>query len=708
MAGRRVSQETSLEQFRGTPDVPPGSGTSGVTVVRGGSRLRAATWLLHMALPILALWLLVAQPELDLAWDHRMAHFGLVLATAAVSVALGVLMGRAARSRDDARLWLVSLVFVISAGFLGLHALVTPGVLLETSNLGFALPTRMGLLLAAVAALASSVEFTPARTARLRRLRWHLSVLVWALLAVCGVVVVVGLPLGPSPDPAVRDGAAVVAAVVSSVLYAAAALRYLRIYRQRPGVVLMSVLTAFVLLAEASLALAFGRSWQASWWLWHVLMMLAFCFIAYSAHIQFRREGSARGLFDSLATQQTLADLRRDYAAAMEAMVDVLHRRERGEEVPLGAVTARLAARFDLTEQQVAVLERGAQALAAEREQVRKLGGLIAVGREVSVIQEENTLLARVMVAAADAFYRDELRLGLVRAGELGFAGGAAGPLARRAAATLEPAADATTLALPLVVKGRAAGVIEAHRPRGRFADAEVALLSSFASQVSIALENARLYHQLDGLFRSYMSPAVATALVADPEQAGLGGAVVEVTVLMADLRGFTPFSEATSPDQVVALLNTYYGAVVPVILDAGGTIVQFVGDAVMAIWGAPVRQPDHALRAARAGLALHDAVEEAAAGHADWPRFRIGINTGPALVGNIGAPQMRNYAAIGDTTNVAARLEGLAEPGQVVLGPNTRASLGAAARVTSRGSVPVKGKRDPVALYLLHELAER
>ncbi len=693
------------QQSRDGSDAGPRSHTPGVTALRGGSGLRAATWLGHLALPLLSLWLLLARPEIDLAWDNPVAHFVLVLAAAAVSVVLGGLIGRAARARDDARLWLVSLVFVVTAGFWGLHALVTPGVLVATSNADFMLPTRVGLLVAGLLALASSVEFTPGRTARLRSLRRPVTVVVWALMVACAAVILLRLP-DRLVDPALADRVAQVAALVGCVLFALAAVGYLPIYRRRRSVVVMSVFTAFVLFAEASLVVTFAPGWHASWWLWHVLLTLAFCLIAYGAHIQFHRQGSARGLFDSLATQQTIADLRRDYAAALEAMVDVLQRRERGEQVPPGAVSAGLAARFDLSEQQVAVLNRGAEALGAEREQVRKLGGLVAVGREASVIQDEDVLLTRVMAAITEAFPRDRFRLGLIRAGELSFADGAAGQLARHVAATLEPAADATTLALPLMVKGRAAGVIEAHRPDGGFADADIALLRSFASQTSIALENARLYHQLDGLFRSYMSPSVATALLADPEQAGLGGAIVEVTVLMADLRGFTAFAEVTSPDRVVTMLNTYYGAVVPVILNAGGTVVQFVGDAVMAIWGAPVRQPDHPLRAARAGLALHVAVEEAAAGRADWPRFRVGINTGPALVGNIGAAQMRNYTAIGDTTNLAARLQSLAQPGQVVLGPDTCAALGAAARVSCHGSVPVKGKREPVPVRVLHELA--
>ncbi|OBJ50920.1 adenylate/guanylate cyclase domain-containing protein [Mycobacterium sp. 1423905.2] len=671
-----------------------------------GSALRTANWLMHLALPMLALWLLLAQPKVDLAWDNRVAHFVLVLSASAVSVGLGVSIGRAARARDDARLWLVSLVFVTTAGFFGVHALVTPGVLVDTSDADFMLPTRMGLVLSGLIALASAITFNPARNARLWQLRRGLSMLIGALMASCAVVVYLGL-LDRLPDQDRVEGVEQDAALVGCVLFALAALAYFPVYRRRPAVVLMSVLTSFVLLAEASVALALGMSWHASWWLWHLLMTTAFCFIAYSARVRFHQEGSARGLFDALATRQTIAELRRDYAAALEAMVDLLQRRERGERVPPGAVTTRLADRFGLTEQQVAVLKRGAEALGAERERVRKLGRLVAVGRESSVIQDEDVLLDAVVSAINDAFPDDQVRLGLVHAGELRFEDDPAGEIAGSGSFTTDSDQQADAMQLPLMVKGQVAGVITVRRPGGTFTDADVALLRSFATQSSIALENARLYRHLDGLFRSYMSPAVATALLADPDQAGLGGALTEVTVLMADLRGFTAFTEAHSPEQVVTMLNTYYGAIVPVILDAGGTVTQFVGDAMMAIWGAPVRQPDHALLAARAGLALHEVVEQAAAGHPDWPRFRVGINTGPAVVGNIGAAEMRNFTAIGDTTNLAARLQSLARAGQVVVGPGTVAALGPAARVSEHGWVRVKGKRDPVRVCVLHEVHE-
>lgn len=654
---------------------------------------------MHMALPMLALWLLLGIPKVDLEWDNRVAHFILVLTASAVSVVLGALIARASRARDDARLWLVSLVFMTTAGFFGVHAVFTPGVLFDTSDADFMLPTRVGLVLAGIVALASSITFDPARSARLWSVRPALAATVGALMAACAVTVLYGL-LDRLPNQELVQRVEQACALVGAALFALAALAYLPVYRRRPAVVVISVLTAFTLLSEAAVALAFGMSWHASWWLWHVLMTMAFCFIAYSARVQFRREGTVRGLFDALATQQTIAGLRRDYTAALETMVDMLQRRERGEQVPPGAAAAALADRFELTEQQVAVLKRGAEALGAERERVRKLGELVALGQESSVIQDEDALLNRVLVALSDAFPGNHFRLARVRAGELYFDDGAAD-------GSESTAPQGTVLELPLMVKGQVAGVIEARAPDGAFSDADSALLWSFAMQSSIALENARLYQNLDGLFRSYMSPAVATALLADPDQAGLGGAITDITVLMADLHGFTAFTEATSPQQVVGMLNAYYGAIVPVILEAGGTVLPFAGDAVVAIWNAPVRQDDHAVRAARTGLALHAAVEQAAAGRDDWPRFRVGINTGPALVGNVGAQQVRNFTAIGDTMNLAARLEGLAEPGQVVIGPNTAVALGESARVRMLGWVDVKGKRDPVRVRVLDGLVQ-
>ena len=133
------------------------------TAVPRRATLRVVVWAFHLILPLLGLWLLLAQPHFDVTLEHHGIHFGLVVAVAAVNVALGVRMSEVARRRADARLFLVSLVFLSSAGFLLLHALATPQVLLTGRNAGFAIATPVGLLLAAVFAAISSLDLTPER-----------------------------------------------------------------------------------------------------------------------------------------------------------------------------------------------------------------------------------------------------------------------------------------------------------------------------------------------------------------------------------------------------------------------------------------------------------------------------------------------------------------------------------------------------------------
>lgn len=210
----------------------------------------------------------------------------------------------------------------------------------------------------------------------------------------------------------------------------------------------------------------------------------------------------------------------------------------------------------------------------------------------------------------------------------------------------------------------------------------------------------ADLHRRIDRLFRQYLSPDVAQALVDDPSRANLGGEVAEVSVLFADLQGFTPFTERTPAPQVVAMLNDAFGVAVPAVFAEGGTVVQFMGDGLMAVFNAPIRQADHALRACRAGVALQRAMGR---GEADGtPRFRVGINTGPALVGNVGSTEMQNFLAIGDTTNVAARLQTFAPPGTVVLGQATHDLVRDSVEVRSLGTPNLKGKSLPTEAFEL------
>jgi class 3 adenylate cyclase len=701
------------------------------TAVPRRAALRVGVWAFHLLLPLLGLWLLLAQPHFDITWEHHAGHFGLVVAVAAVNVALGVRMSEVARRRTDARLFLVSLVFLSSAGFLLLHALATPQVLLTGRNAGFAIATPVGLLLAAGFAAASALELTPERAeAVLRRqalLRGGLAVAMVAWV----VVSLYGLPPldAPLPEDASR-GPLTAMAVAGVALYAFAAARYWRLHRRRPSVVLIAILTAFALLAEAMVAIVLARNWHASWWEWHLLMAFAFAFVYYSVHVQYAREGSWSGLFHGIYLQETIGQLRREHSAALEALVEAMQQPSgNGSTRPIGRVVADLAGRFDLTEGQAQVLEQAAHALVAEREQIQRLRALVAVGAEARVIVDERRLLERGVELTGQALRHDALRIGLVEGEQLVF------PRSMRAGAwpertsddqqpadggdpaaaslrSLEPVEEADggggRLVLPLTVKDRPAGVLDVRRTDGGFAERDRWLLRALASQLSIGLENARLYRQLDGLFRQYMSPDVATALLADPTQAALGGELAEVSVLFADLRGFTPFSERTAPDRVVAMLNRYFGLAVPVLLADGGTVVQFVGDAVMALFNAPARQPDHALRAARAALGMQAAIEALAEREPDWPRFRVGVNTGPALVGNIGSDEFRNFTAIGDTVNLAARLEQeVAEAGQVVIGPATHAAIADLAVARRLDPIEVKGKRHPVACWVLERLKE-
>ena len=156
-------------------------------------------------------------------------------------------------------------------------------------------------------------------------------------------------------------------------------------------------------------------------------------------------------------------------------------------------------------------------------------------------------------------------------------------------------------------------------------------------------------------------------------------------------------------------MLERTFDATVPMLSkEHGGEVAKLVGDAIMVTFNAREDrpQPDHARRAARAGLSFQRAAAAVAARHSDWPRFRVGINTGEADVALVGAEGKRGFDVTGDAVNVAARLEGKARAGEVVIGAETRRSLGEGADVEELGDVEVKGKEARVRAYLLRALA--
>jgi class 3 adenylate cyclase len=180
-----------------------------------------------------------------------------------------------------------------------------------------------------------------------------------------------------------------------------------------------------------------------------------------------------------------------------------------------------------------------------------------------------------------------------------------------------------------------------------------------------------------------------------------------EMSVLFADLQGFTTFSESHEPAEVTRMLNTYFEvAVPPIVRRFGADIDRIIGDALMVTFNKRGDQPDHAERAAAAGLALQEATARVAAEHPGWPRFRVGINSGPVLVSLLGTEGGRTHTVIGDTVNVASRIEGKAPGGGVAIGPGTKALLPTAV-TEPLGQLQLKGKSETVEAHLLLRLGE-
>jgi adenylate cyclase len=252
--------------------------------------------------PLGLLALLLAAPDTDRRWESQPAHFWLVLAAALLSLGLGYAVSMAARRRRDARLFLISLAFMTSAAFLGLHALATPTVLLG-ANPGFELATPVGLVAAGALAALSALELRVDRSAALMRRANVLQGALFALLLLWGFVSLAELP--PLDEPLATeelDGWQLALAAAGVALFGLAAVGYFRLYRRRGAAFVFAVTVALALLAEAMVVIAWARNWQLSWWEWHVLMLSAFAVIALAARSEWHEER-----FSALYLDETLA-----------------------------------------------------------------------------------------------------------------------------------------------------------------------------------------------------------------------------------------------------------------------------------------------------------------------------------------------------------------------------------------------------------------
>jgi adenylate cyclase len=452
------------------------------------SVLSVAAWMLAAALPLVGFVSLLLREQLDLNWSNHRAHFTVFLAVGAGVVLLGFAAGGAAKRRDDARVLLISLAFLATGGFLGLHALGTAGVLFTHEYAGFKVANPVGLVLAAVFALASAyVDLRPSFASITVRHRVALRRAVLAAMAVWFVWTVTELP--PFREPGSEGGAHSLVAVLAgfgTVAYAAAAARYWYVYRGRITLLPASVIACFVLLAEAMIGVAVTgeRAWHASWWEWHGLIVTAYAVVSYAAHRQWHDE-RFRGLY-----------------------------------------------------------------LQTTRERVQS------------------------------------------------------------------------------------------------------------------------------------------------------------VSVLFSDLVGFTTFAEKAKPSEVANVLNTYYVVAAPLITrQFGGELEKFIGDGMMATFNGRGDTPDHAVRAAGAALALQRELTALADANPGWPRVRVGVNSGVAVVREMGGDGFVAYVVVGDTVNTASRLESQAPAGGVLIGAETQRALPDGSIVEAVPGLTVKGRQEAVDAYLLRAL---
>ena len=234
------------------------------------------------------------------------------------------------------------------------------------------------------------------------------------------------------------------------------------------------------------------------------------------------------------------------------------------------------------------------------------------------------------------------------------------------------------------------------------------ALVFGYTSQTAYRFfTEERRARDIRKMFSSYVSKRIVDELIRDPSKARLGGERKEITVLFSDIRGFTSFSEKHQPEEVVSMLNEYLGAMTDIVFKYDGTLDKFIGDAIMALWGAPIGQPDHAERAVRCALAMGERLGELQKKWAEEGKpvldTGIGINTGEMVVGNMGAEGKKmDYTVIGDHVNLGARVESLTRQynNHIIITEFTYEKVKDIVEVNKLGSVTVKGKERPLVIY--------
>jgi adenylate cyclase len=271
-----------------------------------------------------------------------------------------------------------------------------------------------------------------------------------------------------------------------------------------------------------------------------------------------------------------------------------------------------------------------------------------------------------------------------------------------------------STICAPLVTESNVHGVVYADRfdPFSAFSQNDLELISAVAAQTAVAVETIKAHKRLAreevarANYSRFMPEYVVKQLLENPDSFKLGGINQTITVLFADIRGFTSFAEKEKdkPEKVVGLLNRYFSAMSEIIFAHGGTLDKYIGDGLMALFGAPTATPGDAKNALKTAVTMQKRIvelnKELQIEGYDSVTVGIGLHTGEATIGYIGSDQRSEYTAIGDTVNIAARLESNAKPGQILASDATAKLGGEIFTFTALEPLNVKNRLEPVPLF--------
>jgi len=269
-----------------------------------------------------------------------------------------------------------------------------------------------------------------------------------------------------------------------------------------------------------------------------------------------------------------------------------------------------------------------------------------------------------------------------------------------------------SAMCAPLIYKDRVFGIfyVDCLSKPYAFSQEELGIFSVVAAEAAISFDNAHSHEELARrvverqALERFLSSNIVEKILANPNEIHLGGENQTVTILFSDIRGFTRMSEHMEPHAVVELLNEYFSEMTDLIFESGGTLDKYLGDGIMAVYGAPLPKPDDALRATKTAIEMQRAL---VALNRDWEnrgqqplRMGVGVNTGPVTAGNIGSAKRMDYTVIGDAVNLASRLCSNAAGGQILVSESTYSELNGSIPAQRLEPIRVKGKETPVELH--------